>query len=484
MSDSHTTGNGLPPPLLGLSDIILARDSRRSTSHQHGTETDSKQTNMETLKSYFDSDVGNLLIQIPSHIASSANATPSNDIPSSSSLTQTSLKQVEPVLQSVSIETQSNDMSCTQMESIKTIVSTPPTTAVTLTTVNPSLVIKTIGNRASLSSSTLNADKQTKQQQQIEQQQQIKQRQEVTGTMQEGGSLNRAEGTSLKLAQYTLEDVIEPPLLVTMETDKQSKEEASSKAPESDIVMTTLPSNKTQSDSNSTSNRMESGPQDGSLGSSSKHLSYNFLDTLFTNWPCIVTTILGYYPVGQSTDETSNQQNSYSTIGQLDDPIWSQSSHNRNMSTVQSLDGFTSHLILNCSESCIEQFTTTIVQKINSCLAESSQCSSDLIDINVHDIDLKLIDEKILPILVGKRFLNSVIRVLGMEHSRVKNMFVEMQHFRNQNAAANREVEVGEGQGARVWRGRVWNGRNYVDTSSGTEAVPKNVVKITKLVFA
>ena len=488
-------GDGLPPTLLGLSDIILAKDSHRSMSQQqHGTENGStKHPSTESSKSYFDSDRGNLLIQIPSHIASSANTTQSNDsiTPSSSqtssnqvtgtswkpiktkisfeNLIQSDLnpveiksKPVEPVSQeSDSLETQSrvDDSESSgpmKKDSTLTIISSSPKTAAK-TIVNPSLVIKTAGSssrsRPSLMSSILTVDTQTQQQEQEEDKHQIEQ-QDISGTVQEGRSLNRPEGASLKLAQYTLEDMMEPQFPVAMDTNKQTEAAPSSKATESEVVMAT------HSGSNSTSKAgMESGPKDSSVGTSSKRLSYNILDNLFTNWPCIVTTILGYYPVGQSTDGTSNQQQSKNTIGQLHDPNWSTLSHNRSiMSTVQSLDGFTTQLILNCSDSYIDKFTSTIVQKINSCLAdESTQRSLDLIDINVHDIGLKLIDDKLLPIVVGKRFLNSVIRVLGMEHSRVKNMFVEMQHFRSQMAAAsaaNRQSEIGgEGQGARVWQG-------------------------------
>ena len=137
------------------------------------------------------------------------------------------------------------------------------------------------------------------------------------------------------------------------------------------------------------------------------------------------------------------------------------------------------HLILNCSDICIKHFTTTIVDKINSCLAESSRCSIDILDINIHDIDLKSIDESILPILVGKRFLNSVIRVLGMEHSRVKNTFVEMQQLGGRGAGDG--GGGGGGVGGRE-RGQRGLGRGTERERPASSQPPKNVVKIAKLV--
>ena len=195
----------------------------------------------------------------------------------------------------------------------------------------------------------------------------------------------------------------------------------------------------------------------------------DFLSPLFTNWPCVVTTILGCYPPVLYADRATLPQVGEQAIGQMNDPFQVWPSQSRGLSSVQSLDGFTSHFVLNCDEDCIENFTSTIVEKINSCLAESNQCSVDILDLSVHDIDLRLINERALPILVGKRFLESVIRVLGMEHSRVKNTFVEMQQLRARGG--------GEGEGGRRYGGGL---RSEIDSSTGPTNVPRNIVKVTK----
>ena len=166
-----------------------------------------------------------------------------------------------------------------------------------------------------------------------------------------------------------------------------------------------------------------------------------------------MTAVLGCYPVAQSARG-----------GRRSAPA-------PKLSSVHMLDSFTTHLILNCSEACIKNITTTIVDKINSSLANTENCTADLIDINVHDIDLSTVTEAALPLVVGKRFLNSVVRVLAMEHSRVKNTFVEMQQMRN-GRGGGREGRGGAGEGV-SWEGRSVRGdgarqgplRNVVETA-------------------
>ena len=289
---------------------------------------------------------------------------------------------------------------------------------------------------------------------------------------------------------------------VAQATDQPPNTQALTSSQSATNTVSMLPSNCGQSDSQAAPTGMELGqttvtgdkrkaPQSlfqkkehsssgiSSDENASQSASADFLEPLFTNWPCIVATVLGYCPLGPSSNGSSGMQQGDQKIRQLGDPLQNWPSQSKGMSSVQSLDSFTMHLILNCSEICIKNFTTTIVDKINSCLAESSQCSVDILDINIHDIDLKSIDESILPILVGKRFLNSVIRVLGMEHSRVKNTFVEMQQLRGRGGG---EGGGGGGGGGRE-RGRRGLGRGTERERPNSSQPLKNVVKIAKLVL-
>ena len=200
--------------------------------------------------------------------------------------------------------------------------------------------------------------------------------------------------------------------------------------------------------------------------SGKKAVTNDFLSPLFTNWPCIVTTVLGCYPLARG-------------IGKLGSPFVDWPSQNEELSSVQSVDSFTSHLIWNCDEALVERFTSTIVEKINSCLVESNQRSLDLLDLSVHDVDVRLIDVRVLPILVGRRFLESVIRVLGMEHSRVKNTFAEMQQLRARSSAGG----GGEGPTGRADGGREGGRRGLRSENGGNDnssVATRNIVKVTK----
>ena len=468
----HYAG-GLPPSLMTLSDIILTRGSRRSMSLQYGTETSSTQSNSAVSIPPQTPTTSQGISTLLAFFISYSVQLSSGD--GSLSVTQTGLNLVSkpvsletqhPTLPSLTAAVTDNESSSSSLGSkvMADIAASgdvsPATKAFLLATISDSL--------SSLPSSCKATND-------MEQDQKM---QEYSSAVKERCSLNRAAGVSagLKLAQYTLEDVLEPPT-VSMETDQQSEEVKPLIPTESDasVVMTTVPGSSCQSHSHSVSGGMESRPKttDKPLEEAkcSKSVPYDFLKTLFTNWPCIVTTVLGYYPVGQSMDGAAIRQPVDRPVGQLDQS---------QMSSVQSLDSFTSHLILNCKESCIEHFTSTIVGKINSCLSESGQHSVDLIDTNLHDIDSKLIDEKILPILVGKRFLNSVIRVLGMEHSRIKNTFLEMQQLRSR--AGGNVTGGGGGGGEGGGRGRV-GGERRERAALSADCPSKNVVKIIKLVL-
>ena len=284
----------------------------------------------------------------------------------------------------------------------------------------------------------------------------------------------------------------EPSPSVAMATDKQPMvPTASGKKP--DIAMETAPGGTTQLANESSTSRIsrrrresvfsEERPSAETAESSFSKVETNLLSPIFTNWPCIVTTVLGYYPPAQSVDRMDVTQERDQPIGLLDDHFQDWPSQGRALSSVQALDAFTSHLVLNCSEDCVRKFTSTIVEKINLRLAESNQCSFDLFNINVNEVDSRSIDEKILPVLVGKRFLDSVIRILGMEHSRVRNTFAEMQQVRSR-ASASAGTEGAGLRGGERGRERAWHESPRPGTASSGQTLsnqtPKNVLKVTK----
>lgn len=144
---------------------------------------------------------------------------------------------------------------------------------------------------------------------------------------------------------------------------------------------------------------------------------FDILSILATNWPVVVTTILGVFPDTAKASDASEVFISGSS-----------KSKSLPLSPVHLLDNFTTDLILNCDESIINTLVATIVNRMNKAISSDSVLS--LGSLNFREINLSKIDESTVALLVGKRFLNSLVRVLGLEHSRVKNMFLEMQHFR------------------------------------------------------
>lgn len=270
---------------------------------------------------------------------------------------------------------------------------------------------------------------------------------------------------------------------VAKTTDKQPDIQHPMAKPDTDISMEAAPSNPSKQNNSTTTERKfqpkslfssdKTPPNDVDL--TARNSEYDFLSPLFTNWPGIVTTVLGCYPPDPSSDRTTPVRQGDGGIGQTDDLFHDWPSQSKGLSSVQSIDSFTSHLVLNCDEKCVEDFTSTIVEKINSCLAESNLCPVDILDLCVHDVDLRLIDESVIPILVGKRFLDSVIRVLGMEHSRVKNAFMEMQQLRARGGE-------GEGSGGHRNGGRDGGRRSDNDRSQNSSGAPRNIINVTKYV--
>ena len=144
---------------------------------------------------------------------------------------------------------------------------------------------------------------------------------------------------------------------------------------------------------------------------------FSVIQALFTSWPGIVTSILGFNMASLLTSDHISTPPTFSSV--------------------HLLDSFTTDLLLNCSDNVINCLVDSIVQKLNSALEASRDrdfemdASLFLQDIDYSDPEVvrrfAAMGEVGVAVLVGRRFLSSVVRVLALEHSRVKNRFLEMQ---------------------------------------------------------
>ena len=174
------------------------------------------------------------------------------------------------------------------------------------------------------------------------------------------------------------------------------------------------------------------------------------LQALVTNWPCIVATILGFYPpcVTKLVDRTCTLEdsNACDTLQESMEGVsvknCDNSSTTLEFSTVHSVDSFVTNLILNCEDATIDTLVAAIVERMNSAVFKSTSSGNEIdlpllsesVDFTTPPEDVCALNEHNVSLLVGVRFMNSVVRLLGLEHSRVKNAFVEMQQLRLSNA--------------------------------------------------
>ena len=145
---------------------------------------------------------------------------------------------------------------------------------------------------------------------------------------------------------------------------------------------------------------------------------------LITNWPCIVTTILGFYP-----------EEEVQVRSKVDGSVPGPSRCTGKLLPVYLLDSFTTNLVLNCEDAVIDKLVAVIVEKMNeafeNCSSDDNASAKILLDNwSPQDCSLSELTGSTLALIVGKRFLNSVMRVLALEHSRVKNALHELQQER------------------------------------------------------
>ena len=127
---------------------------------------------------------------------------------------------------------------------------------------------------------------------------------------------------------------------------------------------------------------------------------------IYTSWPSIVTTILGYNPF----------------LNHLIPPTFS---------STQKLDDFVNTLFVSNEGSLALAFIAVISAKVNEALA----AGEDIRAVNVNDIDGMTPSN--IPLYVGLRYMGAVVRTLALEHSRVKGTVVELPSS-TRDAAADR----------------------------------------------
>ena len=133
----------------------------------------------------------------------------------------------------------------------------------------------------------------------------------------------------------------------------------------------------------------------------------DLLKPLASNWPCLVTTILGFYPT-ESCDSCR-------------------------LNSVHTLDSFTSHLLLNCDSETVMVVVDTIVSNMNSVVSSlvgSSDTSLFTDGIEWEDAQNLKITKQNVSLIVGRRFVESAVRVLAMNHSRAGNTLSTSQSSR------------------------------------------------------
>jgi len=153
----------------------------------------------------------------------------------------------------------------------------------------------------------------------------------------------------------------------------------------------------------------------------------NALKMLFSDWPSIVMVVLGFNPACVESSVPA-------------------------ICSVNLLDNFTTDLVLNCSSLVISYLVDAIITRLNPALHSCPDASFIMKDLDLSDPEVVQeylgLGEVGVVLLVGRRFLGSVVRVLALEHSRIKNRFLEMQQARAAAATASQT-----GEGGWVWCG-------------------------------
>lgn len=140
-------------------------------------------------------------------------------------------------------------------------------------------------------------------------------------------------------------------------------------------------------------------------------LGYDMLRATFRNWQCICTSILGFNPFHYIDSDLPFPK----------------------PSSIKTLDNFVTNMVVNCDSGLIVGITGTTTTEMNNALEKGI----DIRPVLEADDNLEGMDKSNLSLYVGVRFIRSIVRVLMLEHSRVKSSVAEVQlsrEGRNRNS--------------------------------------------------
>ena len=253
-----------------------------------------------------------------------------------------------------------------------------------------------------------------------------------------------------------------------LESDTDQSDIPKLKQPRLSLPMLTSTSNKISApgrqldkslDPNTTDGELRENERDSTHTDSGDAVEFDIgeqiLQALMTNWPGIVAAVLGFYPLRMTKPTCSgptNQDNSQiftdcsspslDHVHGIFNEEQSEGVVSLEFCSVHSLDSFTTDLILNCDDFSTDLLVSTIVDRMSAAV-NHYMYGDDQVNLSLlsEDVDFTrpaeevcVLNDNNIALLVGQRFMNSVVRLLGLEHSRVKNAFVEMHQMRQSNA--------------------------------------------------
>ena len=162
----------------------------------------------------------------------------------------------------------------------------------------------------------------------------------------------------------------------------------------------------------------ELGKKGDSSHSTHKHLSdgssqrlnelAGLTERLFSNWPCILATVLGYFPTCLSRSKNYPQKTHAQTTTAGDGPPLLEAGH------VAQLDDFVQVMLYSGHSALVNQFIKTVIEHMNASTATDVSGIFSKILKN----DRVTLSEENLGVVVGCVLLRSLVRLLVVEHSR------------------------------------------------------------------
>ena len=132
------------------------------------------------------------------------------------------------------------------------------------------------------------------------------------------------------------------------------------------------------------------------------------VERLFSNWPCILATVLGYFPTCMSRSKNSPQKTRGQNTTAGDVPHLLEAGH------VAQLDDFVQVLLYSGHSALMNQFIKTVIERMNA----STATNVSEIFAKILKNDRVTLSEENLGIVVGCVLLRSLVRLVVVEHSR------------------------------------------------------------------